>query len=156
MTKGSHFSPEALARVRAVNKRTHSGEKNHNWGGGNIKVETRAKMSAAKKGRKLSTETCHRMSEAHRGEKNYNWNGGRKRDPRGYILVFVPSHPYGNCEGYVYEHRLVMEAHLGRTLLPTEVVHHINGIKNDNRIENLMLFSSNEGHASHHAQLKRG
>ena len=45
-----------------------------------------------------------------------------------------------------------MEAHLGRTLLPTEVCHHINGIKDDNRIENLTRFDSQSDHASWHYQ----
>jgi len=80
-----------------------------------------------------------------RGDRHPGWNGGTTVGPNGYIRQYAPDHPY--CSGtYVMQHRLVMEAHLGRYLEPHEVVHHINGVTNDNRIENLELFSSNAEH----------
>ena len=84
------------------------------------------------------------------GKKHPAWKGGRRNggEGYGYIRAYCPTHPYCDDRGYILEHRLVMEKHLGRTILPTEVVHHINGIKDDNRIENLMLFSSRGSHTS--------
>jgi hypothetical protein len=76
--------------------------------------------------------------------------GGRHCDKAGYVHVFSPTHPFAILARYVLEHRLVMEGHIGRTLLPTEVVHHINRVKDDNRIENLMLFPGNGEHVKHH------
>lgn len=63
----------------------------------------------------------------------------RYKDPRGYIMVKRPSHPNSRSNGYIREHRLIMSEYLGRPLLPNEDVHHKNGIKDDNRLENLEL-----------------
>ena len=58
------------------------------------------------------------------------------KDSYGYIRAWDK-----NSKCYRYKHRIIMERHLERNLLKTEIVHHINGIKNDNRIENLELTS---------------
>lgn len=92
-----------------------------------------------------------------RGPNASNWQGGRRRHGDGYILVWAPDHPRADKKGYVLEHRLQYEEHLGRYLTPEEVVHHINDKRDkrdDNRIENLMLFANNAEHMAHHAELR--
>jgi len=82
---------------------------------------------------------------------NPNWNGGRIISSNNYIYIHIPEHPFSNTLGYVAEHRLVMEKKLGRKLTSEEVVHHINEIRTDNRIENLLLFKSNSEHRKFHS-----
>lgn len=83
------------------------------------------------------------------GEKHPDWKGGRTIDRHGYVLAYYPNHPRARMGRYVFEHRLVMEKHLGRYLTHTEVVHHKNGVKADNRLENLELFDTNAKHLKH-------
>ena len=60
---------------------------------------------------------------------------------RGYVLIFEPTHPNARRDGYAYEHTKVMAAKLDRPLRPFEEVHHKNGIRHDNRPENLELWA---------------
>jgi len=71
-------------------------------------------------------------------ERNNQWNGGVKLN-RGYKMVRQKDHPRCNWGGYVFEHILVMEKVVGRHLTRVESVHHKNGVKTDNRPENLEL-----------------
>ncbi len=81
---------------------------------------------------------------------NPNWKGGRCVDKDGYILIKNREHPFAKKNGYMLEHRLVVEKQLGRYLTPEEVVHHQNEIKDDNRIENLIVFASESAHQRFH------
>lgn len=73
------------------------------------------------------------------GAKHPCWKGGRYKDAaRGYAYTRDPRKPA--TSPYRLEHQIVMEQHLGRELLPGENVHHKNGVRDDNRIENLELW----------------
>lgn len=63
---------------------------------------------------------------------------------QGYVMRQSSDHPAANCSGYVADHRLVMETILGRYLLRVEQVHHRNGVRHDNRPENLELWTRSQ------------
>jgi len=114
---------------------------------------TLKKMSIAKK--KIRGK-AHPMYGVHRyGEDNPNWKGGKVKDGQGYVYIYSPNHPNKSNRNYVYEHKLVMEKHLGRYLKPEEEIHHINEIKDDNRIENLVLFANKGEHMNYHKNFNK-
>jgi hypothetical protein len=84
------------------------------------------------------------------GKNNPMWKGGIRNMKSGYVYEYVEPESKFSCmvangvgRGYVAQHRLVMAKSIDRPLLRQETVHHKNGIKNDNRIENLELWKSN-------------
>lgn len=91
-----------------------------------------------------------------RGERAAGWKGGRRKTGAGYVYLYAPDHPDATKSGYVMEHRIVMERELGRRLLRTEHVHHRNGRKADNRVENLVVLSRSEHLRGHTLGNQRG
>lgn len=124
-----HKREIAIANLKKINNK-----------GNKLSQATKDKISLKHKGKKLSQEHKNKLSLAHIKE-------GKYQTTKGYIMVLVNGK-------YEFEHRLVMEAHLGRFLTKEEVVHHRNEIITDNRIENLELFKDNSEHLREHKKLR--
>jgi len=154
------------------------GKQSNQWKGGKVKricqscqKEFWIYPSNLKKGGKFCSNKCHsksrigiippysfpkghipwmkgRKNPRWIGKNNPRWNGGRSNWGK-YIFIYHPKHSFNN-HGYVAQHRLVMEKHLGRYLTKKEVVHHINGNTSDNRLKNLKLFPNQSEHMKFH------
>lgn len=109
-----------------------------------MRQEVKDKLREAHMGKKLSKSHREKVIQTlltGDREKNANWKGGKYLSREGYIYLRLPKHPNVLSNGYFAEHRYVMEQKLGRTIGRFEHVHHINGIKSDNRSENLELLN---------------
>ena len=100
------------------------------------------------------SKRCVHCSFSGKRDKSFGWKGGRHTTTGGYIKLMLPIDDFFSSMGdtanhYVFEHRLVMAKSLGRSLQPWEIVHHKNGIKDDNRKENLEL-STKYSHLTDH------
>jgi hypothetical protein len=91
-----------------------------------------------------------RWPNGRRGPDAANWRGGRRSTSSGYIRIYAPDHPAAVCNGWVYEHRLVMEQKIGRLLKPGELVDHIDRNRSNNHPDNLRLQASRSAHVKDH------
>lgn len=83
----------------------------------------------------------------------FRWNSLGTISKGDYTYAIVPDHPRAAANGYVLGHRIVMENHLGRLLKKSEVVHHLNGNRKDNQIDNLELMER-AAHSRKHGVLR--
>lgn len=116
-----------------------------------------------KAGRKFCNRACYFASEQfkeHVRKNGVDVGAKGKKKPwvmnHGYRCIYIPEHPHARDGKYVYEHRLVMEEVLNRYLDPLkDVVHHINGVKTDNRPENLVVTNRAEHAKIHDSRIRK-
>jgi len=123
--------PDCGKRIRNNAKRCHSCDLKRRW--------------------KLYPETFNQPT----GENSYNWKGGRIKDADGYIRIYKKDHPRASQTGYVSEHILVWEETHGKPLPKGWIVHHLNGIKDDNHPNNLIGLSNKKHYLVLQAKAKR-
>jgi hypothetical protein len=108
---------------------------------------------------KCSRDYPGRVKTIRRGADHWHWRGGRSVTTGGYIQVWLrpedPFFPMADKDAYVYEHRLIVARSLGRCLEPAEEVHHLDGDKGNNSLENLELLSKSEHAARHSSDVMR-
>ena len=85
-------------------------------------------------------------------EQSGSWRGGTTISPNGYRWIYRPEQLRAHSNGYVYEHIIVAEEKLGRSLLPGERVHHCDGDRLNNAPDNLEVFASQAEHLHQHAR----
>lgn len=130
-----HMRKHGIQRRTRINSVTLSHEQ------GKVKYGARAGM----KGHPISEKTREKMNEGIRKK----WEGHKTNHGSGYVVVRS-----GGKQRL--EHRVVMEKHIGRKLNNEEDVHHINGNKKDNRVENLHLFKDRSSHSYYHKMKELG
>lgn len=111
-------------------------------------------MTVARRLDEFEIRKIKKHNIARRGAKAGYWKGGRYKDKmNGYVYVFNLDHPFAKKSGYVLEHRLTMEKNLRRYLRKNEIIHHKNGKKDDNRIENLEIVVTRGG-TQHYGEIQ--
>lgn len=108
------------------------------------------KLRSRGEGVRLALRQGRRGTPPMGGSKNPSWKGGRHRRPDGYVMLYSPGHPRAHKKGYVFEHIFVWEKDHG-SLPPGWHVHHLNGIRFDNRPENLTALPP-RSHKEQHAR----
>lgn len=141
MKKGQEWSNAQLEYL----KEHYPFERAEDVGNAIGKSKSSVQHKACRMGIVKTSESFFAVRSALRaGANTWNFNGYKRRTSKGYIAHYKPEHPFAGKDGLVMEHRLVVEEAIGH-YLPSELdVHHINGIKTDNRIENLQVLTHGE------------
>lgn len=121
---------------------------------GNFRVRYKLPKRGWANGHPMIGRSHKSWNKGNFGHKSHCWRGGKHITSQGYIGIYCPNHPSIKLSNAIYvgEHRLVMEKKIGRFLNHNEHIHHINGEKTDNRIENLEIVTASN-HIKKHSDL---
>ncbi len=103
------------------------------------------------KNQKLPKEILEKREPAKTGEEHHSWKGGRYINDQGYVMVHLPNNPHSYSNGWALEHRVIASKKLGRKLKTSEQVHHIDGNKQNNSPNNLIILTCPQ-HTRLHSQ----
>lgn len=131
--KGTKFTEEHKINLRNALK--FQAGKNHPMYGRKHKKETIKKMSKLQEGKNNSFWGRKHTEKTRKIISVKSWKEGRRIDADGYVRIRI-AFPVSK---EIMEHRLIAEEILGRQLKSGEMVHHINGVRSDNRPENLLV-----------------
>ena len=137
--KHPFYGKHHTIKTKEKMKLARLGSKNHFYGKHHT-IKTKEKLSLACKGKYV-------------GKNNPAWKGGKLIQNK-YFEIYSPTHPFKNKNNRVREHRLIVEKQLGRYLTKKETVHHIDNNPLNNKVNNLMIFSSNAAHKRFHGDSK--
>jgi len=117
-----------------------------------LNLPRRREYFCAECGQLVSDKLSYRCKECDakfkRGKNHPNWKGGRRRNKDGYILLHKPRYHRADINGYVFEHIFVWEQ--ANNVLPQDMqIHHLNGIKDDNSLSNLIAINPLEHRKLH-------
>lgn len=154
--------PQAIRRgVRFNSGASHFPKGQRPWNHGLTKKDDqRLQQIADKVAAKTRGKPNPKPADFKRTMRLVNPAFGTKMDNKGYVMVYRPDWPSsggaeGQWQGYIYEHRLVMEQHLGRMLTKDERIHHLDGNKRNNAPDNLRLCETDKEHTELHAKEQR-
>jgi hypothetical protein len=155
--KGKKRSPESVSKSAAKRKGTKrpgvTGSNNLNWKGGksivcceNCGKELLRYPLRITRGNSFCNLKCKHEWQKGKfvGADSPSWKGGRIVSKEGYIEIHLSTHHRAKQNGFVFEHILVAEKKYGREIMRGEHIHHLNGIKDDNRPENLVVLTNSK------------